>query len=188
MEVPQGKEAMSIILKYAYEEYRHLAIDRQNIQISYIKIYLTLSSIIISALVSASIFLKVASSGNTLPFPKNWTEVISLIFLFLSFILSLYVFMKGIDLLRGRIERRFPFAKIEDSFTWLEENRTSFNSEEKLEVELLKSLIKSTSSDLEELLKNVKFIGKNLRCMSRILIGATSCALIGVMIRILFGC
>ncbi|EQN50859.1 hypothetical protein HMPREF0326_05722 [Desulfovibrio sp. 3_1_syn3] len=178
-----GQGALSILLANAYQEYRHLAIDRQNIQLTYIKTYITLASVIIGAVLSAAIFFKVAQNG-ALSHPQTRTEIICLLFVGISLLTALAVFVCGVDLLRGREKRPLPFAKIKLSYVWVKENKHHFPSEEQLEVELLESLLQPVVDGIEDLLIIVARVGKRLRIMSLVLIISTFSGLIGFGIRI----
>lgn len=178
-----GQGALSILLTNAYQEYRHLAIDRQNIQLTYTKTYITLASVIISAVLSAALFFSVAQDG-TLSRPQTTADIICLFFVGLSLISALLVFIGGVDLLRGREKRPLPFAKIKLSCSWVKENKHLFSTEEQLEVELLESLLQPVVEGIEDLLIIVGRVGKRLRIISWVLIISTISGLIGFGIRI----
>ena len=176
-----GKGALSILLSNAYQEYRHLAIDRQNIQLTYIKTYITLTTIIIGAVLSAAIFLKITQNG-ILPLPETWAGVICIFFVGVSLFTSLTVFICAVDILNGRTSRHVPFVKIGLSYEWVKSNKNY--TEEQLESELLESLIQSVIKGIKDSEDMVDRIGKKLRNMSRLLIISTISGLIGIAIRI----
>ncbi len=175
-------KAYSVLLSYAYHEYRHLAIERQSIQLTYIKTYITLASIIIGAVISSAVFLKIAE--GEIPFPKTWPEAFCLFCVGISLLAALAVFIVAVDLLRGRGVRWIPFAEIKRSYEWVKGNKSLFTKEH--QTELLESLISSVAEGLKISGNSVERISKKLRWFSIGLTVAIIFGLIGIAIRIFF--
>lgn len=177
------KKTLEILLSYSYQEYKHLATDRQNIQLAYLKTYISLSSIIIGAIVSSIVFFNFISD-SVLICPKSWPEFFSFIFISISFILAIVIFIAGVDLLRGRENRPIPFGNINSTLTWIKEQNTALISETALEIEFLETSLKIIAESLEKLIKITERIGIKLRIISLGLIGAMLFGLVGILIRL----
>lgn len=178
-------ESLKILLEYGYKEYNNLAIDRQNLQLAYLKTYISLSSVIIGAIVSTMIFFEILP--NKFVFQLNRCELeLGVFFIILSFLLAVVIFISGVDLLRGRERRPIPLAGIKKTIIWMEkeELRLPSLSNDHLETELLKSLLKAVAESVEDLVQITERIGTRLRTMSIGLIASAGFGLTGVLIRI----
>lgn len=95
-----------MLIKYAYDEYKNVTIDRQRIQFGYLRNYLWLATVLIGA--QGTLFFKYfESNGATQPF---WAFLVILISGTVAIFSSLAAFILGVDTLRGRKNTILPFG------------------------------------------------------------------------------
>ena len=110
------KYAYEMILNYGYQEHKTICIDRQRIQFDYIKLYATLASIIIGAIISAASFFDLKEHIIQ---PKDIMQSLYFMVLIVSIGICLYVFLISISLLRGKSKTPFPFGGISKTYEWI---------------------------------------------------------------------
>ncbi len=160
------KYAYEMILNYGYQEHKAICIDRQKIQFDYIKLYATLSSIIIGAILSAASFFELKEK---IILPKNIMQSCYLSVLLVSIGICLFVFIVAIGLLRGKAKTPFPFGGIGKTFDWVNGNYKLYTEKELFELELLKSFVSSVTQSFEDSLQDIERIGTWLNILSRLL-------------------
>ena len=170
------KYAYEMILNYGYQEHKTICIDRQKIQFDYIKLYATLSSIIIGAIFSAASFFELK---NQIAHPKDLVQASYLSMLTFSIGICLYVFIVAVGLLRGNAKTLFPFGGVGKTFDWINDNYRCSPEKGSFEIEILKFFVGSVTQNLENSLSDIERIGKKLSILSQLLRVGIMLAFIG---------
>ena len=171
------KDTYETILDYGYQEYKVMCVDRRKIQFDYIKLYTTLSSIIIGAVLSAASFFDLKSQ---LALPQNLTQLICISSLVLSIFCCLYVFIIAVRLLHRKTITPFPFGGIGKTSDWVNRSYRDFTDKNSFEAEFLKNFIQSVTQCLDNSLSEVIKIEKKLNIIPRILILGIFLAVTGI--------
>lgn len=160
------KYAYEMILNYGYQEHKTICINRQRIQFDYIKLYATLASIIIGAIISAASFFDLKEHIIQ---PKDIMQSMYFMVLIVSIGICLYVFLISISLLRGKSKTPFPFGGISKTYEWIHDNYGYYSDKDLFEIDILKSFVVSVTQSLEESIIDIERIGKKLSMLSLLL-------------------
>lgn len=172
---PAHEKELRMLLQYAYSEYKHIEIDRHNIQINLVKNYLWLSTVILGVYFSIGVKFRTEIIASFYPI-SEW-QALSIIIGAMACLSAIFALIIGIDTLRGRFDNTFPLGK---NFKSLQEaSCKSALAGEQFSVSLYLSLIDAVSKATRKRARFVDFTGRRLRLLSRLLVfsACSSCVL-----------
>ena len=159
-------------LNYGYQDFKILQCDNQKIQFDYLKMYITLSTIVLSAISTSLIYFNIIKQQSPILFPKCWSEFFIILFMSSSFFSSLCLFVKGVMLLRGKNSYNFPFSNLHPVIEWMKNEDKNRTDTEKKELELcqLEFMLSILAKSLDVIAKDAGDVGKILRTLNQLLI------------------
>lgn len=169
---------LETLLKYAYDEYRHIGLERQRSQLTYIRHYLWVAALIIGTATPLFWFIRGALENMTYFSPQPTLLFYGMCFMTIT--LALIVFGLGIDSLRGRDLTHFPFGE------FMAHADTAFESAKSgmCRPTMLTTMINSIDSVNKVHAPRLHAVGRKLRLMSYLLIGSLICGILAVLSRI----
>ncbi len=155
---------LELLIKYAYDEYRHITLERQRTQITYIQHYLWLSVIILGS--GCKLFWELKAPIPLLSFLSGEPVLAYYILAAISIALSFLVIIVGVDTLRGRGKTAFPFGNV------MPLAKIAYESahENNVKPTLFTSIINSIDGANQVHSERLEMVGKRLRGISYALI------------------
>lgn len=171
------KDLLKMILSAAQDEYKIMALEWRNRQTLIIRTYLWISVVAIAAQIS--LFLPVWAENHKKMLPWELCPTVAFfIFVLLALLCSFYVFVLGVDTLRGRDGIRLPY---EHTYSRMCDHSYKEATEVENSLSLYLLLIKNLETAINHQKEQNVIAGLKLRRMSCFLLIAlffTGCALL----------
>ena len=169
---------LETLLKYAYDEYRHIGLERQRSQLTYIRHYLWFAALLIGS--GAPLFWFLKDPIQHVKWLSFEPGVLFYIACFFSIGIALSVLALGIDSLRGRDMTHLPFGK------FMDHAQTAYECalDGSCRPTVLTSALASIDYANGEHIQKIHRVGLKLRWMSRLLLASLGCGVIAVLSRI----
>ena len=171
-------------LEYSYQNYKILQCDNQKIQFDYLKLYITLSTIVMTAIATALIYFNIIVSYKQIPFPRCWSDFFIILFMFLSFTTSLWLFIESVFQMKGKSPYSFPFSCLQLAIDWMQNEDKKRTDEEKeiLEIDQLDGMLNELAKSLDVIVKDAEQVGKKLRKLNKLLVFSVFSGILGLVI------
>lgn len=157
------REALILITKTAYDEYKHVCMDIPRYQATLLRTYLWLSSLAVS--LEAGVFYKAVSGEIKWNGTACSAEIHFLLLAAAALIAGLAAFVLGVDSLRGRGKTSLPLG----DFTELATNAYEMASEPG-STKLYPTMITALDGEISRQTATTSRKGIKLRAMSRLIL------------------